>query len=339
MKSAKWHSLVLVIIANVFHCLDAATCDSYTLKLTYLNIGTWPNESGKLRWGQGIFLSVSPSGASDFQWTVPEGTIRDYDERIKDNLNDPSSIPSGFRKFRHKPLELKSDSISLYFRRESKQVLEADRTVKVSFWPVGASRPCVLEKNFLVSVAERPVELYTSDHQSKNNSNIHMGRVIEDHFIWHSFHLFSYKMLHKHPSFLHWHHLYVDRYQSWLKLFSYQDLKPIYSKDPFTPNELYTGHGVCTSYDFTAIGEWDKQLEGSEDFDQWERKIVGVHDQVHRTIAGICKSNQFGTFVGISSPKSELFWRFHKALDEKYYKRTCLAEPQKFTNCPKTDNF
>ena len=209
--------------------LSANACQGFSLKLKYLNLENVPNEAGKLNWGQGIKLTLEPSGVSDVRWSIPQGTVRDYDERIEDNLIPSSNLPNGFQVHRYEKTspELNLESIDLYFVRENSLELSATRAATITFRPIGAAFDCVKEASFLMSPSPKPVELYTSDHHDDKQPNQHMGRVIEDHFVWHAFHQLNDQNPHKHPSFLHWHHLFVDRYERWRTTFGYPSIDEI----------------------------------------------------------------------------------------------------------------
>ena len=314
--------------------LNAAPCDNFAVKWKYLNLGTWSNEDGKLTWGQGVSLSLQPAGASEIQWNVPQRTIRDYDERIQDNLIPAADLPNGFQRFFYDTHHLKAASISVYFVRDSAASPSAPRAVTVTFLPGGSATPCQLQTSFTLSPAPRPVELYTSDHACGNALNPHMGRVIEDHFVWHAFHQFSEK-IHMHPSFLHWHHLFLNRYESWRLMFGYPPVSTIAASGDFTQEELYSGHLSCSSLKFPEYPIWHVPAPPTEPFSDWEASIVTNHNGIHLKLIQTCLSQQFGSFLGVSSPKNELFWRFHKALDEIHYKPNCI-ENKKFASCPTT---
>lgn len=323
----------LLVLSLLAHSIEAAPCDQLSLNQKLRNRGTWntkadmdSNKFRDLKWGQGVTLFiVHPANLKlkTIAWNEPTNAIPGYEERINDGLDPDLNILTGFKESSFKSTEgnLSKPELTVYFKPLPGQSNDK-RTVKVTVMLPGSSKACPLEREFQLSRADRPAELYTSDNVG-TNLKMDNGRVTKDHLVWHSLHMLGGK-IHKHPSFLHWHHLFVDRYNKWRITFGYKGITPIYPGNPISKNDLYNGK-LCTTATFPNTESWNETIEDAKNLAELDDRIIRPHDEVHRKVDSMCSITGFGQFKGVSSPKSELFWRFHLALDEVHYVKHCLS--------------
>jgi hypothetical protein len=331
----------LMVLSLMAPSIEAAPCDQLSLKQKLRNRGTWnttadmdSNKFTILKWGQGVTLYiVYPANLKPdtIAWTEPDNAIQGYEERINDGLDPELSNLTGYKEFPVEPdkWDLSKPELTVYFKPLPGQSNDK-RTVKVMAKLPGALKACPLERQFQLSRADRPAELYTSDNVG-TNLEMDNGRVIKDHLVWHSLHMLGGK-IHKHPSFLHWHHLFVDRYIKWRKTFGYGGITAIYPGDPISKNDLYKG-AACNPSEFPPKVSsttppaklWNTPVVNVSNLAELEAKVEPLHDEVHGIVGKMCTIEGFGRFTGVWSPKSELFWRFHLALDIKHYVKHCLS--------------
>lgn len=316
----------------------ASSCPADAVKVQRLNWDRNMTNEGPVPYGQGLLLKLKDSiSASELKWSFDAPAIKDYDERIADNLGAHDE-PSAFTAFEILPEDLQERSLTIYFKPSSKPAPDV-RKISLQYRPTSSQEPCIHPLEFVLKPAESPVDLYTSDHacdqvKCQDDTPTPRGRVIKDHFAWHSMHRLTYN-LHKYPTFLQWHHFYVERYNTWRKLFGYDDLELSLLKpgESINESELYVKklNSILVWNTFT----WpDSPVESLNDsFDDFESVIIGKHDQIHQQLQECKPASSFGCFSGTSSPKSQLFWRFHFYLDKAFYLKKCEASNPKPTPC------
>ena len=311
------------------HPLLAGPCDGLVIRVKSQNIrpADVSTQSGQTYWGQALKIFAAP-GFRNLMWEVDGPAIHDFDERVSNLTTDGQgwNAPaiSG---------PIPKDEFRLYFV-PTQAGQTTTRQIRLRAQPVGSETRCEQHADLSIQSYESPAKLYTADHQHPDEEawgNWEKGRVVATHYPWHFFHHFSDFELNSHRSFLHWHHLYVDRYKTWRALFRYPDLVPWRGKgDPKPPmSELYL---PLVTLNIDALPDWPA-THPPPSFKKLEETILTFHDQVHRRLQN-CQAGTFGCFSGLSSPKNELFWRFHLALDQKY--TAYCPTPQAHSDCPDT---
>ncbi len=288
---------------------QTSACQALSIQLTKLNLAAEePSSPLDFYWGHALKVSVASGG--NFQvvaWRVDGPATNDYEERVSDGydnangwVNPPAALGG-----------LNDNSFQLYFLPKLPGEITV-REISLDAKPLGSNEICHCKLSVNLKRYLRPVELYTSDHIGGDETNKHKGRVIDAHYIWHMFHMLGDPSIHRHPSFLHWHHIFVARYQSWRTLFGYPESTAWKPGDPVDPQELFVrGAG----FGLNSLGTWTTQTDSN--WESFENGIVEQHNTVHQKLQD-CPSGTFGCFLGVSSPKTELFWRFHLHLDNLY---------------------
>jgi len=296
-------ALVLVLTARTpsaaFQSLPQ--CAGLALRVESKNVQL---DSKRFFWGQSLRISVTSGEHRNFTWEVDGPAIQDFDERVSDWVTPgqgwitvPWPPPPG------------TDALSLYFVPRGVESKET-RRIRIRAQAKVSQAWCQQSLgSFSIEPHPKRTELYTADHRRPNQID-GKGRVIDMHLPWHFFHMFTAQGLNYHPSFLHWHHLYVDRYKQWRRQFGYKDLQPWPGKVPVRKNDLFLEAPLNSS----GLPAWPTPLANT--FERLESQLLEFHDSMH-TVLQSCRG-VFGCFSGLSSPKSELFWRFHLALDQVY---------------------
>lgn len=336
----------LTILTSFVPAAPVNPCSNLGIKVSIENprLG---QPAGRHYWGQALKLSLVPEGKFTVsKWIVDKPAIRDFDEQLSDDI----TVNSNGWDVHKLPDELVEPTLRFYFL-PSKEDETAVRWVRANANTTvdGITKTCEVKISFKFSHFIRPAELYTSDHRAGSGpEEQHKGRVIDSHYVWHGIHMMHLeKSPHAYPSFLHFHQLFVDRYCKWRKLFQYPELIPWWPIDPIVPrDDLYLrSRWPFEKYKVTLNPSEEIKFpnpEQAKNFQDFDKKVQDVHDLVHRglqhcqpeTVVGPAP---FGCFVGMSSPKSELFWRFHLALTKKFYKPVCLGPQPQLSGCPAKD--
>lgn len=302
---------------------------------------------GRHYWGQALKLSLVPKGKFTVsEWLVDGPAIRDFDEQLSDGItvkaNDWQEHPL--------PQKLVESTIRFYFL-PSRQDETAVRRVRVNATVAGNTKPCKVESSFKFSHFRRPAEIYTSDHRvGSGPEEQHKGRVIDSHYVWHGMHRIGLKKSpHPYKSFLQWHHLFVDRYCKWRKLFEYPKLEAWWPGEKVNRRkDLYLRSYWPSERNKVTLNVSDElkfpNPQEAKNFKDFDEDVQDIHDLVHIQLQRCQPETEegpapFGCFVGMSSPKSELFWRFHLALTKKLYKPVCLCPQTPLAGCPDKDEY
>lgn len=324
-------------------------CGASAISIVSLNYAPGPqadsSESKPPYWGEALQISVSEHARlRELTWHFDGPAIHDFDERV----STAEGIAAGWQiRAAFSPIRQHA-TFRLYFLpiRPPDAPLST-RTITLDAVVNGSNSPCQSKRVLQLNPHPRPAELYTADHRDPFQVNPHHGRVIDSHFQWHFFHSLGRTDFLTHPSFLHWHHLFVDRYKLWRTLFGYPDPTPLwpsldssfllsnqrywlFTKDPIAPATPDSAVTVQTTDNYSNATE--------QQFAQFENDVIIRHNQVHQRIQ-VCPENPFpfGCFRINSSPKSELFWSFHLFLDG-LYTSLCPPSGSRPQGCPTTGN-
>lgn len=307
-----------------FRPREQAACQALSIQLTHVNLTMEePASSTDAYWGQALQVSAAPDVLyQNTSWRVEGPATQDYDERVSDGFENAG----GWKVLPNLPEVVTDQSFRLYFLPTSPNetaVRKISLEAKLKDGVVCKCSVSVKLKPYL-----RPAELYTSDHRDPAEKNLHKGRVIDAHFVWHMFSMLGEVQIHQHPSFFHFHHLFVARYQSWRKMFKYPESAEWKPGDLIVkPEEDLFLHDAGHK---PQVVTWNPPAFLK--FTDYQSDMFNAHNVVHQQVQPC--NGEFGCFLGMSSPKSELFWRFHVYLDGIYQKR-CLQEP-KPEYCPTT---
>lgn len=325
----------------------ATDCGTSAISIVPLNHYPGPqsdsSEAGPPYWGQALQISAArQSNLKQLVWRFDGPAIHDFDERV----SSAEFTARGWQvQVAASPLRNQS-TFRLYFvplRSASKQ--SPSRTITLNAVIGTSNTPCQTTRTMVFKPHPRPAELYTSDHRDPFQTNPHQGRVIDSHFQWHFFHALNRGDLLAHPSFFHWHHLFVDRYQRWRYLFGYPQLTPMWPQPAsrfLTANLrywLFTKDSLLTASPNTNVPvqtTTNYSSANAAEFARFENETVMRHNQVHNSIQQ-CSGRfmPFGCFLSTSSPKTELFWSFHLFLDN-LYKTLCPPSGSRPRGCPDT---
>jgi len=306
-------------------------CDALTIGLKSENWQPNPmrTEMGPF-WGQAFTVTLSsPDSFHSPSWQLEGAAIHDFDERIS-SVFEPGK---GWQITAVSPATLLQPSFRLYFVPASDPPTSTSRKITLQARSHQTGEICETSTSLVLTQHPRPAELYTADHRDPAETNPEKGRVIDEHYPWHFFHKFAHS-LKPHPSFLHWHRLYISRYQSWRTQFGYGDLTPWEPGADFDPDKMLFRTGAQYGLKPNAGRVWSNVfvIPSSPAFLNFEDKIIEAHDTIHNGVQKCESPDRFGCFETISSPKSELFWRFHLFLDKKF--TDFCNDP---TKCPPDD--
>jgi hypothetical protein len=323
----RWILLILGIAGAVSGFQPSPACGALGIRIESRNL--LPTEvatpEGTGYWGQAFRLEARGGSAFNrFEWRIAGPALLDFDERVSSLLRPGT----GWRVERVTSPLPAAIVDRVYFVPGAPGATEA-RNIHLRARLATNGSWCESEATVRLRPHAAPVELYTADHRDARERRFEKGRVIDEHYPWHFFHHFEQVRLNAHPSFLHWHHLYVSRYQEWRRQFGYPPLTP------WRPglDAIPTGQLFVRNAQFPVIAsfaKWPGGIGGAT-FAEFEDSVVLYHDDVHNRLQR-CTGLPFGCFQALSSPKSELFWRFHLALDREY-RRFCTERP---AQCPDT---
>ena len=320
--------LLIAITGTAFGYQPGGSCDSLGIGIKSLNL--LPTEVSATQstgfWGQAFRLEATgAAGFSLFVWRIAGRAILDFDERVSSLSYQGQGWHVG-----HLTGPISSMIVDRVYLVPMGNNSTENRTIVMRARPTGSQEWCQREVTVRMMPYRWPARLYTADHRDDRELSFQKGRVIDEHYPWHFFHHFEVAHLNSHPSFLQWHHLYIDRYQQWRSYFGYGAILPWRPRiDPFSPVEdLFLTGGQYSVQD--SFPRWQGPFTGST-FADFENAVVAHHDLVHVHFQR-CPGLPFGCFSGLSSPKSELFWRFHLALDHEYRRYCRGGQP----GCPNT---
>lgn len=304
-------------------------------KISYTIDNPIPNQRiGQVFWGQAIRASLSPATSFSVpRWSVSAPAIADFNELIADNLTIRRE-DEGWKVVALTDYAMLKDHIRFYF------VPQPTMSKQSPIVKVEASRgnfKCFAALQLSLTHYRRPSEIYSSDHKHRAQINPpEQGRVIDSHFVWHTLHSFD-PSPHAYPSFLHWHHLFVSRFIEWRALFGYSALVEWNPNDSINPKKDLYLHTSSNRLKTESIPWTLSPQDQVKDFSVLEENVIEAHNGLHLRIQH-CEPNEFGCFMGASSPMSELFWRFHLFLDNKFFVLQCLGGDLKLDKCPQSDS-
>jgi hypothetical protein len=341
-------SLINLIPFASSQTLPISDCGASAISIVSLNYVPGPQANSSEQqppyWGEALQISVPEnSKLREPTWHFDGPAIHDFDERV----STAEGKAVGWQTRAALSPIRQHATFRLYFLPiRPPDAPMSTRTITLDAIVDGSNSPCQSKRVIQLNPHPRPAELYTADHRDPFQANPHQGRVIDTHFQWHFFHSLGRTDFLTHPSFLHWHHLFVDRYTRWRTLFGYPDLTPLwpardspfllssqrywlFTKDPIPPATPSLAVPAHTTLNYSGATE--------QQFAQFESEVITRHNQVHQRLQ-TCPliPVPFGCFRVNSSPKSELFWSFHLYLDNLYTTLCPSDSPTPPAGCPTT---
>jgi hypothetical protein len=287
-----------------------------------------------------------------FQWTVDGDILRDYDDYTRTPAA-PDTYVSGFKPIPMAAADFQNQTILFYWGPDPTQINPSNagavaRHVKVTV--TAGTQICADDKAFNVernnTDPRRDAEhWYTSNHPASAGAP---GRVLGEHALWHSDHMF-WAAAYNGNQFFVFHRMYIATFNAWRKRFGYPPIGAPYDPNTPIPTGVDVDHvrvgcpgplgpttpcppgpnpGLPKPSWFTATGTVARPTNGDpcdtangqkmlKNFPA-DQKLLGCavtddwHNTVHVTIGG----NGGDMSRTDRAPADPIFWRWHKFVEQ-----------------------